>query len=122
MARQTAYSPGPDIGADEIVRDRLGRVVDDAYAESAAEEAMAAGGVVLARRQRAGWLPWSRPRNQPDCQPRRKSAAELSPCGAGTKGRPPRCGALHNEWRPAVPPAMKAHDRRTSASGLASRA
>jgi hypothetical protein len=42
MARQPAYSPGPDIPQDEILRDRQGRVVDDAYAGEAAAEAIAA--------------------------------------------------------------------------------
>ncbi len=42
MARRPAYSPGPDIADDEILRDRQGRVIDDAYAEAAAEEALAA--------------------------------------------------------------------------------
>jgi hypothetical protein len=42
MARQTTYSPGPDIPDDQIVRDRQGRVVDDAYAAVAAEEAITA--------------------------------------------------------------------------------
>jgi predicted HicB family RNase H-like nuclease len=42
MARQPAYSPGPDIPQDEILRNRQGRVVDDAYTEEAAAEAIAA--------------------------------------------------------------------------------
>jgi hypothetical protein len=40
MARQPRYSPGPDIPDDEILRDRQGRIIDDAYAEAAAEEAL----------------------------------------------------------------------------------
>jgi hypothetical protein len=40
MARQPGYSPGPDIPDDETLRDRQGRVIDDAYAEAAAEEAL----------------------------------------------------------------------------------
>jgi hypothetical protein len=42
MAKQPAYSPGPDIPDDQIVRDRQGCVVDDAYAEAAADEAITA--------------------------------------------------------------------------------
>ncbi len=42
MARQPAYSPGPDIPQDEILRDRQGRIIDDADAKAAAAEAIAA--------------------------------------------------------------------------------
>jgi hypothetical protein len=42
MARQPAYSPGPDIPQDKILRDRQGRIIDDDYAEAAAAEANAA--------------------------------------------------------------------------------
>lgn len=42
MARRTTYTPGPDVGDNEILRDRQGRVIDDAYAGAAAEEAIAA--------------------------------------------------------------------------------
>lgn len=41
MSREPAYSPGPDIPDDAILRDRQGRVVDDDYAQAAAEEALA---------------------------------------------------------------------------------
>ena len=41
MTRQPAYSLGPDIPDDETLRDSQGRIVDDAYAEAAAEEAIA---------------------------------------------------------------------------------
>jgi hypothetical protein len=44
MARQPAYSPGPDIPQDEILHDRQGRIIDDDYAEAAAAEAIAAVG------------------------------------------------------------------------------
>jgi predicted HicB family RNase H-like nuclease len=40
MARQPGYSLGPDIPDDENLRDSQGRVIDDAYAEAAAEEAI----------------------------------------------------------------------------------
>jgi hypothetical protein len=40
MAPQPHYSPGPDIPDDEILHDRQGRVIDDAYAEAATEEAL----------------------------------------------------------------------------------
>lgn len=42
MSRQPAYELGPDIPDDETLRDSQGRIVDDAYAEAAAEEAIAA--------------------------------------------------------------------------------
>jgi len=41
MTSQPAYSLGPDIPDDETLRDSQGRIVDDAYAEAAAEEAIA---------------------------------------------------------------------------------
>lgn len=41
MTRQPAYELGPDIPDDETLRDSQGRIVDDAYAEAAAEEAIA---------------------------------------------------------------------------------
>ena len=41
MTRQPAYEIGPDIPDDETLRDSQGRIVDDAYAEAAAEEAIA---------------------------------------------------------------------------------
>jgi predicted HicB family RNase H-like nuclease len=41
MTRQPAYSLGPDIPDDEDLRDSQGRVIDDAYAGAAAEEAIA---------------------------------------------------------------------------------
>jgi Ribbon-helix-helix protein, copG family len=41
MNRQPAYELGPDIPDDEILRDSQGRIVDDVYAEAAAEEAIA---------------------------------------------------------------------------------
>jgi|SRR5690348_2927878 predicted HicB family RNase H-like nuclease len=41
MGRQS-YALGPDIPDDEALRDSQGRIVDDAYAEAAAEEAVAA--------------------------------------------------------------------------------
>jgi predicted HicB family RNase H-like nuclease len=40
MARQPTYSPGPDIPQDETLRDSQGRIVDDAYASAATEEAI----------------------------------------------------------------------------------
>jgi predicted HicB family RNase H-like nuclease len=42
MARRPGYTLGPDMPDDETLRDSQGRVVDDAYAEAAAEEAIAA--------------------------------------------------------------------------------
>jgi hypothetical protein len=42
MNRSPAYELGPDIPDDETLRDSQGRIVDDAYAEAAAEEAIAA--------------------------------------------------------------------------------
>jgi predicted HicB family RNase H-like nuclease len=42
MTRQPAYELGPDIPDDETLRDSQGRIVDDTYAEAAAEEAIAA--------------------------------------------------------------------------------
>src|SRR6516164_3484909 len=41
MTRQPTYSLGPDIPGDETLRDSQGRIVDDAYAEAAAQEAIA---------------------------------------------------------------------------------
>lgn len=41
MSPQPAYEIGPDIPDDESLRDSQGRIVDDAYAEAAAEEAIA---------------------------------------------------------------------------------
>jgi hypothetical protein len=41
MTRQPAYELGSDIPDDETLRDSQGRIVDDAYAEAAAEEAIA---------------------------------------------------------------------------------
>jgi len=41
MTRQPEYSLGPDVPDDETLRDSQGRIVDDAYAEAAAEEAIA---------------------------------------------------------------------------------
>jgi predicted HicB family RNase H-like nuclease len=41
MTQQPAYELGPDISDDETLRDSQGRIVDDAYAEAAAEEAIA---------------------------------------------------------------------------------
>ena len=40
MTQQSAYELGPDIPDDETLRDSQGRIVDDAYAEAAAEEAI----------------------------------------------------------------------------------
>ena len=40
MARQPEYSPGPDVPDEGTLRDRQGRVIDDAYADAAAEEAL----------------------------------------------------------------------------------
>jgi hypothetical protein len=40
MSRQPAYSLGPDIPDDETIRDSQGRIIDDAYAEAATEEAI----------------------------------------------------------------------------------
>ncbi len=42
MTQQSAYELGPDIPDDETLHDTQGRVIDDAYAEAAAEEAIAA--------------------------------------------------------------------------------
>src|SRR5438445_10865003 len=42
MARRPTYSPGPDIADDEILRDSQGRIIHDAYAQAAAEEAITA--------------------------------------------------------------------------------
>jgi hypothetical protein len=39
--RRPTYTLGPDVAEDEVLRDRQGRVVDDAYAEAAAGEALA---------------------------------------------------------------------------------
>jgi hypothetical protein len=41
VTRQPAYELGPDIPGDETLHDSRGRIVDGAYAEAAAEEAMA---------------------------------------------------------------------------------
>ena len=41
MTRQPTYSLGPDIPDNETLCDSQGRIVDDAYAETAAEEAIA---------------------------------------------------------------------------------
>jgi hypothetical protein len=41
MTTQPAYELGPDIPDDETLRDSQGRIIDDAYAEAAAEEAVA---------------------------------------------------------------------------------
>src|SRR5215472_760055 len=41
MTRQPAYELGPDIPDDQTLRDGQGRTIDDAYAEAAAEEAIA---------------------------------------------------------------------------------
>jgi hypothetical protein len=40
MSRQPAYSLGPDIPDGETIRDSQGRIIDDAYAEAAADEAI----------------------------------------------------------------------------------
>ena len=40
MTGEPAYTPGPDVPDDEVLRDRQGRIIDDAYAEAAAEEAL----------------------------------------------------------------------------------
>ncbi len=42
MTGQPNYALGPDVPDDETLRDSCGRVVDDAYAEAAAEEAVTA--------------------------------------------------------------------------------
>ena len=42
MPQRPSYSPGPDIPDGETLRDSQGRIVDDAYAEAAAEEAITA--------------------------------------------------------------------------------
>jgi hypothetical protein len=49
MARQPAYSPGPDTPEDEILRDRQGRVVDDAHAGEAIAAARGRGRPSLSR-------------------------------------------------------------------------
>jgi predicted HicB family RNase H-like nuclease len=41
MPKQPTYTLGTDVAEDEVLRDRQGRVVDDAYAEAATEEALA---------------------------------------------------------------------------------
>ena len=48
MPQQPGYALGPDIPDDDDLRDSQGRVVDDAYAEAAAEEAI----IVVRRRGR----------------------------------------------------------------------
>lgn len=40
MAKRTQYLPGPDIPANQVLRDRRGRVVDDAYVDSAVADAV----------------------------------------------------------------------------------
>jgi len=41
MPKRPTYTPGPDVAEDEVLQDRQGRVVNDAYAEAATEEALA---------------------------------------------------------------------------------
>ena len=41
MSKPTKYRLGPDVAEDEDLRDSRGRVVDDAYVESAVEDAIA---------------------------------------------------------------------------------
>lgn len=41
MTERTRYVAGPDVGPDEIVHDSQGRVVDDAYAAAATDDALA---------------------------------------------------------------------------------
>lgn len=40
MTKQTTYRPGPDIPKGKALRDRRGRVVDDAYVAEAVEDAI----------------------------------------------------------------------------------
>lgn len=40
--RRPTYTLGPDVADDEVLRDRQGRVIDDAYAKAAAKEALTA--------------------------------------------------------------------------------
>lgn len=41
MTKRTTYTLGPDIPADEALRDTKGRVVDDNYVDSAVKDALA---------------------------------------------------------------------------------
>ena len=41
MTHRPAYTVGPDVPDEETLRDSRGRIIDDAYAEAAAEEALA---------------------------------------------------------------------------------
>lgn len=40
MAKKTRYVEGSDVSEDEELRDSKGRVIDDAYAEAAADDAL----------------------------------------------------------------------------------
>jgi predicted HicB family RNase H-like nuclease len=40
MAKRTTYRPGPDIPKGQKIRDRKGRVINDAYVEHAVEDAI----------------------------------------------------------------------------------
>lgn len=40
MAKKTRYVQGPDVPDGEVLRDSKGRVIDDAYVESATEDAL----------------------------------------------------------------------------------
>lgn len=40
MAKKTRYVLGPDVSDRELLRDRKGRVIDDAYAKEAVDDAL----------------------------------------------------------------------------------
>ncbi|MGH9122190.1 MAG: hypothetical protein ACRDYC_09640 [Acidimicrobiales bacterium] len=42
MAESTSYKLGPDVASDEVLRDSMGRIVNDHYVAEAVEDALSA--------------------------------------------------------------------------------
>ena len=79
MTRRTGYVLGPDIPADEVLRDSKGRVVDDEYIRGAVDEAVhQARGRGRPSLSKAGESPLLRVRVSPELNEAVARAAEAA--------------------------------------------